>query len=61
MILHTFGSWDLTAALVSKPPSFFDLEGGVVVKPGGWCAPAFNQTGGTAGTIYSVWWEEVDA
>ena len=55
-----FGS-GLTGAITTTPAvySFFDLEGGLIIPPGGWIATYTSTASGASGTLASFTYEEV--
>jgi hypothetical protein len=57
---HIFGA-GMTGATTTIPyigPSLIDLEGSVILPPGGYAAIVTSAASGTSGAFYSIGWEE---
>lgn len=60
-ITHVLGA-ALTGAITTTPyvvPQMFDLEGSLILSPGGFASIVTTATSGTSGAFYSFSWEEV--
>lgn len=60
-VSHIFGAIGTAAitAPATLPPSFYDLEGSIILPPGGYCAIYTSAASGSSGMFGSFTWEEV--